>query len=208
MTNAERLKKIESSRAAMRRALETYDTFQPWHAEIASLLSYDIILRAQFLEAAKAIIREGDFPVHPYTPLPKEMTRAMEQAMADLRVRAAEDLHNPAGGGVVSVPHSVPSPSAPLQPARAWVAGAPLESEHGILWFWHHCHYRVKWSFIAWAAGAVLTVFSAGFASGRSNLFTRLFDVVHETSTTGTSHQTSQPQAAPTTNAATTTTTK
>ncbi len=195
MTNAERLKKLETSQSGVRRALESYDAFQMWHAEVASLLSYDTTLRAQFLDPAKAVIREGEFPVHLLSRQPKEMLGIINHAMADLRVAAAEDLHNGNGATISVSPVTAPTQFTTVQPPRTWVAGAPLETEHGLLWFWHHCHYRVRWILIGAAASIAASIFFAGFAAGRTNLFVRLFDVFHETSATAPTSQPSQASA-------------
>lgn len=194
MTNAGRIKELESCQARMRDALSSYDTFQAWQAETSALLASDAILRHQFIEATKEIVRRGEFPLDIYNSQPREMRRMIEQALADLRVLAAEDLRgaSPSSEIVVGRSLAVPTPQKLTRPPKPWASGEPLGAEHGPLWFWHHCHYRVKWSLLAWAAGASLTVLAAGFAAGRTNLFVRLFDVFHDTSATAPASQTNQ----------------
>ena len=203
MTNANRLKELDACQARMRSALSSYDSFQTWQAETSALLASDPILRHQFIEAAKSIVRRGDFPLDLFDQHPKEMRRTIEQALADLRVLAAEDLHRTAPATEITVSRSLvdPCPQKFNQPSKPWKSGEPLGSEHGSLWFWHHCHYRVKWSLVACAAGASLTVLTAGFAAGRTNLFIRLFDVFHDTSATAPAQKPSQEQTPPTTKA-------
>jgi hypothetical protein len=210
MTNANRLKELDACQARMRSALSSYDSFQTWQAETSALLASDPILRHQFIEAAKSIVRRGDFPLDLYDQHPKEMRRTIEQALADLRVLAAEDLHSTAPDSEIAVSRSVviPSPQRLTQPSRPWTSGEPLGAEHGPLWFWHHCHYRVKWSLIAWSASAALVVLGAGFAAGRTNLFVRLFDVFHDTSATAPAQKPSKEKTAPTIKASDTVITK
>lgn len=187
----------------MRAAAFSYDSFQAWQAETSALLVFDPILRLQFISAAKEIVRVGDFPAENNREHPREMRRIIEIAMADLRVRSAEDLHTGASSEISSIATSgasIPLPTTARSP-KAWTSGDPLGAENGPLWFWHHCHYRVRWSLVAWAAGASLTVLTAGFAAGRTNLVIRLFDVFHDTSATAPTHQPSQEQSAPATDA-------
>ncbi len=53
-----------------------------------------------------------------------------------------------------------------------------LDSSHDPLWYWHHCSFRFKWWLIGWALFSAALVFGSGFASGRNNLFVKLWDTI------------------------------
>lgn len=123
------------------------------------------------------------------------------------RHRFTEAVREIAAHGVASPRHSnrvatvraaLALATADLQPQAALPvtllhSSNRLEQDHGILWFWHHCDYRVRWWLIGYAASFTVAIFSAGFAAGRSNLITRLFDVFHETSAMTPTSQPIQP---------------
>lgn len=75
----------------------------------------------------------------------------------------------------------------------------PLSSDHGVLWFWLHADYRVRWAVAASVAGLVISSATAGFFAGKNEFFRRsaeLFDDVD--SKTPPIHQpTAQPNPAP-----------
>lgn len=194
MTSDIRLKELENCQARMSDALSGYDSFQTWQAGTSALLAFDPILKHQFIEATKEIVRRGIFPLKIYDSQPREMRRLIEQALADLRVRAAEEIRGASPHSEIGAGRNiaVSDQQNHIHPPRSLDRGGTLGVEHGPLWFWHHCHYRVKWSLIAWTAGASLTVLGAGFAAGRTNLFVRLFDVFHNTSPTAPADQTRQ----------------
>jgi len=66
---------------------------------------------------------------------------------------------------------------APAPTSTALVSTAKLTDEHGLLWFWHHCSWRVRWWLIAKVVLAASVVFAVGFGLGRINFFVQLWQL-------------------------------
>jgi hypothetical protein len=71
----------------------------------------------------------------------------------------------------------------PPSASTALVPTAKLTDEHGLLWFWHHCSWRVRWWLIAKAGLASAVVFAIGFCLGRVNFFVQLWQLWHRAMT-------------------------
>lgn len=65
----------------------------------------------------------------------------------------------------------------PAPASTSLVPTAKLTDEHGLLWFWHHCSWRVRWWLVAKAALAVGVIFAVGFGLGRINFFVQLWQL-------------------------------
>jgi hypothetical protein len=63
--------------------------------------------------------------------------------------------------------------------STALVATAKLTDEHGLLWFWHHCSWRIRWWLVAKAVLVSAAVFAVGFCLGRINFFVQLWQLWH-----------------------------
>ena len=73
-----------------------------------------------------------------------------------------------------------------LTPAPAdtpLVPTAKLTDEHGFLWFWHHCSWRVRWWLVAKITLASAVIFGVGFCLGRVNFFVQLWQLWHRAMT-------------------------
>ena len=71
----------------------------------------------------------------------------------------------------------------PAPAPTALVPTAKLTDEHGLLWFWHHCSWRVRWWLIAKAILAFAAIFAVGFCLGRVNFFVQLWQLWHRAMT-------------------------
>jgi hypothetical protein len=146
--------------------------------------------RFRFTEAVREVAFRGRA-----SPLHLERVALIRSVLALASVDQPEIRHAP----VAVLP---PSISIGTQvPAIRISESSSLLADQGILWFWHHCYYRVRWSLIAWSASAVVAILGAGFAAGRTNLFVRIFDAFQDTSATAPAIQPIQPPTEPTTNA-------
>jgi hypothetical protein len=63
----------------------------------------------------------------------------------------------------------------PTAQAGGLVSTPGLTDEHGVLWFWHHCSWRVRWWLIAKAFVTAAVIMGAGFALGRINFFVEVW---------------------------------
>jgi len=63
----------------------------------------------------------------------------------------------------------------PEPTAVALVATPQLTDEHGLLWFWHHCSWKVRWWLIAKGIVVACLLMTAGFALGRINFFVEVW---------------------------------
>ncbi|MGB8472552.1 MAG: hypothetical protein WCE61_00550 [Candidatus Acidiferrum sp.] len=69
-----------------------------------------------------------------------------------------------------------------LTPAAGEMALVPtskLTDQHGLLWFWHHCSWRVRWWLIAKAVLVSAVIFAVGFCLGRVDFFVQLWQLWH-----------------------------
>lgn len=60
---------------------------------------------------------------------------------------------------------------------QALVPTAKLTDEHGLVWFWHHCSWRVRWWLIAKAVIAAAVLIGIGFGLGRINFFVQVWQL-------------------------------
>jgi hypothetical protein len=68
-----------------------------------------------------------------------------------------------------------PAPASP-----ALVPTAKLTDEHGLLWFWHHCSWRVRWWLIAKAVFVSALILAVGFGLGRTNFFVQVWQLFRQ----------------------------
>ena len=71
------------------------------------------------------------------------------------------------GQAITELEHSLtPQPAAEPPPFT-------LTSDHGPLWFWSHCTWRVRWL----TAGVLGVVFGVGFSAGRIDFFVKVYEL-------------------------------
>jgi hypothetical protein len=76
------------------------------------------------------------------------------------------------GQAVAELEHNL-TPPVPLSPGL--VPTPTLSDEHGLLWFWHHCHWRVRWWLVAKGVFVACILIGVGFALGRLNFFVEVW---------------------------------
>jgi hypothetical protein len=104
------------------------------------------------------------------------------------------------GHAITELEHPLPTPP-PEPPARDTVQ-LPLSSEHTLLWFWHHCHYSVRWVAIGLVASSALALAGFGFWLGQQRIPSQIHDIFTDT------HPTTLPTTTPKANENKTDTTK
>src|SRR5438105_3179198 len=114
---------------------------------IVPLLNFNDVYYSKALPVADVLGRPG-FSTAFYEQHFAQMDSIVSQAIAELE------------HGITPV-----SPSPALE----------LTDEHGLLWFWHHCSWRVRWWLIAKAIAAVSVLLGIGFTLGRINFFVQVW---------------------------------
>lgn len=52
----------------------------------------------------------------------------------------------------------------------------PLSADHGMLWFWIHANYKVRWALLVSAGGLLLSAATSGYFIGRNDSVRRTID--------------------------------
>jgi hypothetical protein len=120
---------------------------------IVPLLNFNEVYYSNAMRIADALSRPG-FSSTFYDQAYAQMDSILSQAINELEC------------GVTPTPAStslVPTPK--------------LTDAHGMLWFWHHCSWRVRWWLVAKVTLAAGVVFAAGFGLGRINFFVQLWQL-------------------------------
>lgn len=160
--------------------------FSAWQGRISALLSYDPIAKHKFDHSCDYILEEHDFDrgliSHEVVEATKKIHALIERAIADLEInvpaapKAAvrEGLSVDAFGPVVQLPKL----AAP--PKKEVVRKDRLNSEEGLLWFWHHCHYSIKWRVIYSGLPLLALVFFLGWKANKYSFFQKVGGALHE----------------------------
>jgi hypothetical protein len=73
--------------------------------------------------------------------------------------------------GIAELEHGLTQTSDPV----GLVPGPELTDEHGVLWFWHHCSWSVRWGLVAKIIVVAGGLLATGFALGRINFFVEVW---------------------------------
>jgi hypothetical protein len=192
VTASQRLKKLEELKQESAEALSNCDPFLSWQAQVGAVLSFDPGLREAFLNICEGIVREGLFPYRRGVGKALKLGNALETVLTELRVLTAAELNRLPSMEERKMPESNSAAKPDAISKSPKVIGEALGAEQGILWFWHHCNYKVKWMVIFWAASASISIFSVGVAAGRNDFFGKLYDLFKETSATAPATKTSK----------------
>jgi hypothetical protein len=122
-------------------------------AAIVPLLNFNEVYYANAVPIADVLGRPG-FSSRFYDQKFAQMDFIISQAITELEHGVTP---TPVSGVLVSTPK--------------------LTDEHGLLWFWHHCSWRVRWGLVAKAATVAGAIFGVGFAVGRINFFVQLWQL-------------------------------
>ena len=154
MTNEERLHQLRRQRGFLR-GREFRTSIQGRRdilAVVVPLLNFSETYYANAMEAADILGRPG-FSSNLYDHAYAQVDSIVSQALNELELAIT------------------PSASAPV----VLVPTPELTEEHGILWFWHHCSWQVRWWLIAKVVVVAGLLVSAGFALGRINFFVEVW---------------------------------
>ncbi len=159
MTNLERATELRRLRARVQTGDLRSDIQERRNllASITPLLNFNEVYYSNALEVADLLARPG-FSSNAYEHAAARLDSLMGQAVTELQ----HELTPPAESA---------SPAVPA-----------MTDEQGVLWFWHHCAWGIRWRIVALCATALLTAASFGFAFGRHNLFVQLFDLIQSSS--------------------------
>src|SRR5947208_2334563 len=118
--------------------------FVKWQASVSALLDYDPRLQVQFDHHAMGVMND-----RPFRNILREPHQNLEvilaRAVADTEAKAVSEREPKAAPPAPrQIKHTIVPPQAPMPPAETPTPPTHLTDEEGVLWFWHHCHYRVR----------------------------------------------------------------
>ena len=176
--------------------LSTEDVFSEWQGRISALLNYDPIAKHKFERYCDFILDDHEFGrgliSYETVEAQKKIHVLIERVMADL------EINRPDVSPPIPADFSIPDPV--VIPDTAGFGHPDLEitrdtdiaehsskhqdltKEEGLLWFWHHSNYLVKWRFIALAATVSASVFWLGWVANEQEFFrdlARAFQKLH-----------------------------
>ena len=157
MTNDERLAELRRQRDFLRtREFRTIQGRRDTLAVVVPLLNFNETYYANVMPAADILGRPG--------------------LSNNLYEHAFAQVDSLVGQAITELEHGLTPASSPV----GLVPTATLSDENGLLWFWHHCSWKVKWWLIA--KGIVMACFllAAGFALGRINFFVEVWKLWQE----------------------------
>ena len=173
MSESERL---EGLRAALNESAGAYldeTSFLDWQGKCFGLLGFNIIHQARFRDHAERIVEEHEFHSNLLRPEVRERQLKLEGILSQA-IGELESNNDSARPATTRKPRTEELKQKE-KPSK--IPHTILDKEQGMLWYWHHCHFTVKWKIIGSVFGLVVAVFVTGVAAGRNQFFQQLWDL-------------------------------
>lgn len=184
MTDSERLDALKEMKASSGDILSGAYRFNEWTGRVSGLLGFDSIARHKFDALCDYIHNEqegGRWQLYENVLQAENKIQAiLGRAISDLEInRPVFSLNIPEG---FSIPDPVVIPDAAgfgyteLEISRATDSSEQplkthnLTNEEGALWFWHHCHYIVKWKLVGMAVTAAGSLLWLGWMANEQEV--------------------------------------
>lgn len=195
MTTTERIDELkELKKKSSGNILSDADRFNEWTGRVSGLLGFDLIARHKFDALCDYIHSEQDGG---RWQLYENVIQA-ENKMQAIVARAISDLEINRPYAALSLPENFSIPDPVIIPEAAGF-GYPetdfaldtdraniiqkdqfLTGEHGFLWFWHHCHYSIKWRIIYSGLPLLGLAFFLGWKTNKYSFFQKVGSALHE----------------------------
>lgn len=184
MTRAVRLDELKALKSSCGDILSSSYKFDQWHGRVSGLLGFDPIARHKFDVECDYILREHDFGggmIHENIIQAENKMRALvSRAISDLEInRSDSPIPLPVQIGPlaqISIPSAAASVVRQSTGKGKLCPSTVLTNDEGPLWFWHHCHYTVKWKLLAMAGISAASLLWIGWIANEQEV---LRDIGH-----------------------------
>lgn len=157
--------------------LSVNSVFSEWQGRISALLSYDPIAKHKFDHYCDFILEEHEFGrgliSHEVVETEKKIHALIERAIADLEINVPE-TPKPIMQRAIAVDSfgpSLPLPRLDVLTKKEEKRKHDLTKEEGLVWFWCHCHYSVRFALVILIASTSISVFWLGWVANEQEFF-------------------------------------
>lgn len=194
MTDTERIAELKILKDSSGNILSDAETFNDWTGRVSGLLGFDVVVRHKFDGLCDYVHDEQDGG---RWKLYENVIQAVDKMHAIVG-RAISDLECNRQSIPITLPDGFTMPEPVVIPDAAGFGYPELEitrdtdivkisakdqdltSEEGLLWFWHHCHYSIKWRVIYLGLPLLVFVFYLGWKANKYSFFQKVGSAFHE----------------------------